>query len=86
MIFQSWLDTRSPLPAVEIADQELTQDALQGLDVIMVLRSDTVFAEFVHALAPALGHFFQEAHELVVHLATHPGPGFDTTKKPRMRS
>lgn len=40
-IFKDWLDTRSPLPALEIADQALTDDVLGGLDVIVVLRADT---------------------------------------------
>ena len=40
-IFKDWLDTRSPIPAFEIADQELTEDILKRLDVIVVLRADT---------------------------------------------
>ncbi|HSC87226.1 MAG TPA: hypothetical protein VLC09_08155 [Polyangiaceae bacterium] len=40
-IFATWLNERSPIPAREIANGELTADAIKGLDVIVVLRADT---------------------------------------------
>jgi len=40
-IFKTWLNERSPIPAKEIADKELTTEELRGLDVIVVLRADT---------------------------------------------
>lgn len=40
-IFTTWLNERSPRPATEIGDNELTEEELAGLDVIVVLRADT---------------------------------------------
>lgn len=40
-IFKDWLDTRSPIPARALANDELTEEAMAGLDVIVVLRADT---------------------------------------------
>ena len=40
-IFADWLDSRSPIPARTIENDELTEETLSGLDVIVVLRADT---------------------------------------------
>lgn len=44
-IFKDWLDSRSPIPAFEVADQELSEEILNGLDVIVVLRADTAILD-----------------------------------------
>src|SRR5690606_47215 len=40
-IFKDWLNARTPIPATELGDSVLTVEALQGLNVIVVLRADT---------------------------------------------
>jgi hypothetical protein len=40
-IFKDWLNARTPIPATELGDSVLTPELLEGLNVIVVLRSDT---------------------------------------------
>lgn len=57
-IFKEWLDTRSPIPATELGDQEITSNLIAGLDVIVVLRADT--KELTRDKSPAHHQFSDE--------------------------
>lgn len=44
-VFKTWLDTRSPMPAAELADQVLTDELLRPYQVIVVLYAGTTTFE-----------------------------------------
>ncbi len=75
-IFTEWLNTRSPQPATELADQVLTSEVLAGLDLIVVLRADT--APLGQDDSPA-HHEFSEAEVAALEAWVRAGGGLMTT-------
>jgi len=75
-IFKDWLDARSPLPALEIGDQELSPELLEGLNVVVVLRADT--APLGEDGSPA-HHEFSEAEVAAMEAWVNAGGGLMTT-------
>lgn len=56
-IFKTWLNARSPLGAVELADEELTGDKLKKFQIIVVLHADTTTIENKGITAPSQHEF-----------------------------
>lgn len=77
-IFKEWLDTRSPIPAKEIDNNELTEEELRGLDVIVVLKADTAPLTIGSYSAPA-HHEFSAAEVSAMKNWVEAGGGLLTT-------
>ena len=77
-IFKSWLDARSPLGAVELADEELTADNLKKFQIIVVLHADTTDIENNGLKAPG-HHVFATGEASAVEAWVRGGGGVMTT-------
>lgn len=75
-IFKTWLDTRSPIPAVDLGDQEITAELIAGLHVIVALRVDT--SQLGKDGTPA-HHQFSPAEVSALEKWIRDGGGFLTT-------
>jgi hypothetical protein len=56
-VFKEWLNARTPRGAVDLGDEELTEEALKGLQVIVVLHAATTAVAYNDVTAPALHAF-----------------------------
>ena len=77
-IFASWLDARSPIGAVALADDELTPDKLKAFQVIVVLHAATTAVESGGVTAPA-HHVFSDAETTAFEAWVRGGGGVMTT-------
>lgn len=77
-IFKSWLNARSPLGAVELADEELTADKLKKFQIIVVLHADTTTIENNGVKAPA-HHVFADSETGAFEAWVRGGGGVMTT-------
>jgi hypothetical protein len=59
-VFASWLNARSPLGAVELADQVLTAETLKQFQIVVVLHAATSTVEDKGIVAPALHDFAED--------------------------
>jgi len=56
-VFASWLDARSPLGAVALADDELTPDKLRPFQIVVVLHAAPIEVSNNNVVAPAHHEF-----------------------------
>lgn len=77
-IFESWLDARSPIGAVALADEVLTADKLKKFQIIVVLHADTTTIENKGVTAPA-HHVFADAEASAFAAWVRGGGGVMTT-------
>jgi hypothetical protein len=77
-IFASWLNSRSPLGAVELADEELTPERLKPFQIIVVLHAGTSAVENNGITAPA-HHAFSDAEASAFEAWARAGGGVMTT-------
>jgi hypothetical protein len=77
-VFATWLNARSPLGAVPLADEELTAEKLQKYQVIVVLHAATSEVGNDDKKAPAL-HEFSEAEASAFEAWVRAGGGVMTT-------
>jgi hypothetical protein len=77
-IFASWLNQRSPMGVVELADQELTAAQLAKFQVIVVLHADTTAISNANRMAPA-HHVFSDAEAGAFDAWVRAGGGAMTT-------
>lgn len=77
-IFKSWLNARSPLGAVELADEELTADKLKKFQIIVVLHADTTDIENNGLQAPG-HHVFADGEASAFESWVRGGGGVMTT-------
>lgn len=77
-IFKSWLNARSPLGAVELADEELSADKLKKFQIIVVLHADTTTIENKGVTAPG-HHVFADGEVSAFEAWVRAGGGVMTT-------
>ncbi len=77
-VFKSWLNARSPLGAVELADDELTADKLKKFQIVVVLHVATSEVSNKGIVAPA-HHAFSDAESGVFGAWVQGGGGVMTT-------
>jgi hypothetical protein len=77
-IFKTWLNARSPLGAVALADDELTAESLKKFQIIVVLHADTTTIENNGVTAPA-HHAFSESETSAFDAWVRGGGGVMTT-------
>jgi hypothetical protein len=77
-IFKTWLDARSPIGAVELADDELTADELAKYQIVVVLHVATTEVDNEGVVATA-HHAFSEAETGVFDAWVRGGGGVMTT-------
>lgn len=77
-IFKSWLNARSPLGAIELADEELTTDKLKKFQIVVVLHVDTTAVENKGVTAPA-HHVFADGETSAFEAWVRAGGGVMTT-------
>jgi hypothetical protein len=76
-IFEEWLNTRSPRPALVIGDGEITAEVIQGLHVIVSLNVATVAPNNDHR--DQVVHAYTEAEASALALWVKGGGGLMTT-------
>ena len=76
-IFKSWLDARSPLGAVPLADEEVTSDKLRKYQIIVVLHAATSAIDH-NGITPA-HHAFSDAEASAFGAWVQGGGGVMTT-------
>ena len=77
-VFASWLNARSPLGAVALADEELTLDKLKPFQIVVVLHSATFEVSNNGVIAPA-HHEFSSAEASAFEAWVRGGGGAITT-------
>jgi hypothetical protein len=77
-IFKAWLNARSPLGAVELADEQLTPEQLAPLQIVVVLHVDSTSVENKGVTAPA-HHLFSDAEASAFQGWVRAGGGVMTT-------
>src|SRR6185369_7001343 len=77
-IFVTWLQQRSPMGVVELADDELTAAKLAPFQVIVVLHADTTAISNADRMVPA-HHAFSDAEADVFDAWVRAGGGAMTT-------
>jgi hypothetical protein len=77
-IFEAWLDARSPIGAVALADEELTAEKLKKFQIIVVLHAAPVKIESNGVVAPAL-HVFSDGEAGAFEAWVRGGGGVMTT-------
>ncbi len=76
-VFKSWLNARSPLGAVELADDELTPDKLKKYQIVVVLHAATTAIDH-NGIIPA-HHAFADAEATAFGAWVQAGGGVMTT-------
>jgi uncharacterized protein YjbI with pentapeptide repeats len=77
-IFATWLNARSPLGVVELADDELTAEQLAKFQIVVILHADTTEVSNNDTVAPA-HHAFSDAEADVFDAWVRKGGGAMTT-------
>jgi hypothetical protein len=77
-IFKSWLDSRSPIGAVALADDEITAESLKKFQIVVVLHAATSEVSSNGVVAPA-HHAFSDAEASAFEGWVKAGGGVMTT-------
>ena len=78
-VFKSWLNSRSPTPAVELGDQVLTDDLLKPFQVIVILYAGTMDLNGTNGRMLRGHHVFSDAEVAAFSRWVRAGGGVMTT-------